>query len=364
MKYGGSLELDPPTPKDEDNIMAALKQSDRVSSITLTITNPLLEKLSAIERPFSELEELVLLSQDSVRLALPSAFRWGTRLRSLHLTRITSFALPRLLYSSRNLVDLRLHEIEPWLFSPEVFTYVLSGMAQLRSLSLHVLTIDRNEVLMPFSKRVVLPALTRLDFRGITKYLEDLVAGIDAPRLGDIEVALLNESISDVSKLSEFVDRIEMHKSYRRADILSSEHSISVSLIQPGAPTCLKLKLFCERISDQLNSMFRICFRFSAFLFNVEDLRITSTKASDWRRLEYEQLSHIGELRGTGLFTPQGTIGTFSDDILLNIFFTFWMPLHSYGKRLYTCPEDGDSSYLHLLWASIFDSTARTGRLS
>jgi hypothetical protein len=59
VQYGGSPNLDPPAPEDDDNIIAALKQSDRVSSINLTVTRSLLEKLSAISEPFSELEELV-----------------------------------------------------------------------------------------------------------------------------------------------------------------------------------------------------------------------------------------------------------------------------------------------------------------
>ncbi|KAH9057836.1 hypothetical protein EDB87DRAFT_974532 [Lactarius vividus] len=139
--HGGSLALNPPAPEDEDNIMAALNQSDRVSSISLTVTSSLLEKLSAIERPFSQLEDLVLLSRDSVRQTLPSAFRWGTRLRCLHSTRIAFPALLHLLYSSRNLVDLQLHEvINPWHFSPEALTDALSGTPRLRSLSLHLLT--------------------------------------------------------------------------------------------------------------------------------------------------------------------------------------------------------------------------------
>ena len=93
--------LNPPAPEDEDNIMAAFKQSDRVSTIGLTLTNSLLEKLYTISEPFSELEELVLLSQDNVQLTLPSTFRWGTRLRTLHLTGLpfphsrNFFLLPR-----------------------------------------------------------------------------------------------------------------------------------------------------------------------------------------------------------------------------------------------------------------------------
>jgi hypothetical protein len=69
--YGGVPGLDPPPPEDDGNIIAALRQHDRVSSISLTVTSSLVEKLSAISRPFSELEELVLLSQDNVQLTPP-----------------------------------------------------------------------------------------------------------------------------------------------------------------------------------------------------------------------------------------------------------------------------------------------------
>jgi hypothetical protein len=73
--------LNPPAPEDDENIMAALKQSDRVGSISLTVTNSLLKNLSTISEPFPILEELVLLSRDNVQVTLPSAFRWGPRLR-------------------------------------------------------------------------------------------------------------------------------------------------------------------------------------------------------------------------------------------------------------------------------------------
>ena len=77
-------------------------------------------------------------------------------------------------------------------------------MSQLQSLSLHFLfATDHIGVLLASTKRVVLPALTRLNFRGITKYLDDLVARLDAPRLGNIEVTFPNESIFHLSKLSD-----------------------------------------------------------------------------------------------------------------------------------------------------------------
>jgi hypothetical protein len=65
-----------------DNIIATLKQPNRVSCINLTITRPFLSKIiSMIEGPFSERDELVLLSQDNMQLAMPSAFRWGPHIR-------------------------------------------------------------------------------------------------------------------------------------------------------------------------------------------------------------------------------------------------------------------------------------------
>ena len=284
MEYGGSPALDPPSPEDEVDIIAALKQSDRVSSISLTVTRSLLEKSSAIERPFSELEDLVLLSRNRRGLTLPSAFQCGTRLRSLRLTRIALSSLPQLLYSSRKLVDLQLHEVlNPLSISPAVLTKAFSGMAQLRSLSLHFLptTIHIGASLpSTLGKRVVLPALARLSFRGISDYLEDLVAEIDAPRLGDIDVTFFNESVSGFSNLREFIDRTGMPKSHRRVDILSSESAISISLIQPGATACLKLQLYCKPLTLQLYKMAQMCSQFSTSLLSVEDLRINVTRLS------------------------------------------------------------------------------------
>ena len=282
VQYGGYPNLDPPAPEDYEVIVAALKQSGRFSSISLTVTSTLLEKIFTIERPFWQLESLNLMSQDSVALTLPSAFRRGPCLRCLHLTRITFTSLLPLLFSSRNLVDLHLYEvIHPQHVSPEILVNALSGMVHLRSLSLHFLfTVNYIGISPPSKKRVVLPDLTSLNFQGITRYLEYVVARIDAPCLGDIEVTILNEHFSEFSKLSEFINRIEMHKSHHRADILLSERGISISLIQPGASTYIKLQSFFEPLHVRLYFLDQICNHWSAFLSGVEDLCIGATGQS------------------------------------------------------------------------------------
>ena len=127
VNYGGSPLLDPPAIEDEENIMFALKQSDRVGSVSLTITNSLLENLSTISEPFSELEELILLSQYNVQLTLPIKFRWGPRLRTLQSTGIAFPLFPQLLSLSTGLVDLQLHEIpNVGYFLPDAFANALS----------------------------------------------------------------------------------------------------------------------------------------------------------------------------------------------------------------------------------------------
>ena len=178
LEYGSSLALDPPAPEDEVNIIAAIERSDRVSSISLTVTTSLLDKLYAIKWPFLDLEELILLSRDSVPPSLLSTFLCCPRLRRLHLTRIRMPGLLQLLHSSRDLEDLHLHDaLDPWYFSLENLTDTLSGLAQLQSISLRFSsTTDHIPPPSPPDRRVVLPALTSLKFRGRAKYLKRLVA--------------------------------------------------------------------------------------------------------------------------------------------------------------------------------------------
>ena len=289
LDYGGSPALHPPAVEDEDNIVAAFNQSDRVRTINLTITRSLQGKLSTISESFSELEELVLLSEENARITLLSTFRWGPLLRSLHATRIAFPSFPQLLLPSRGLVDLQLHEIpRVGYFSPEAFANALSGMTQLRSLFLHFLSLPtrRNYLRLPPTswERVALPALTCLKFRGTSKYLDSLVARIDAPNLRDIDITLFHQPTMDASQLGLFIDRVEKLTPARgRADILTSERAISLVLYFTqieGFWTRLKVEISCEQFDWQLSSMTQVCKQLSPFLFCVKDLGVNITRPS------------------------------------------------------------------------------------
>ena len=284
MQYGGVPNLDPPAPEDDDNIIAALKHSGRVTSISLTVTSSLLEKLSVISEPLMDLEDLALLSQDNVQLTLPNTFRWGSRLRTLHLTGVAFLSFPHLLSPCQDLADLQLHEIPSvGYFSPEAFANALSGMTQLRSISLHLLSFPhrRSYVALPpmAGERIVLPTLTCLKYRGTSKYLDNFVARIDAPRLQDVDITFFSQPTMDASHLGRFIERTEMQTSLGQADIETSQHSISISFTESRASTRLRLQISCKQLDWQLSCMAQICHQFSPFISRVRNLSIVTTQS-------------------------------------------------------------------------------------
>jgi hypothetical protein len=292
-EYGGSSELRAPYQGDEEDVVAALRQSERVSSIHLTVTKSLLKKLSSIGGPFSELEDLVLRSQDGRLLTLPRTFRSGPRLRRLHLTGVAfSAPLRQLLSSSKDLVKFHLHDTENRYSSPNALAGALSGMAHLRSLSLRFLSTANHSVKRPLSKkrvvkRNVIPSLSCLKYRGTSKYVDGLLARLNAPRLADIEFTFFNETQYNVSSLSEVIGRTEMWNLNRQVDILFSGQSVSISLTR-SAFTCLKLQVLCEPFSQQLLSMAQICSNLSALHLRMEEIRIKVTPSSSLNNTDFE----------------------------------------------------------------------------
>ncbi len=322
VEYGGSPTLHHPAPEDEDNIVAVLEKSGRITSIRLTITNSLRVKIYTVDGSFPELVELVLMSQDSRWMPFTTASWWYPRLRTLHLTRVTFPGLTQFLTSSRNIVCLQLHEVfDEWFYSPDVLTNALSGMAQLRSLSLHLLFTGRYTASPPpLWEPIVFPTLTHFDFQGTSEYLEDLVARIDAPRLEDFGLTfkLFIFKQLKVTQFGTFLERISMHKSYSRADIHFSERAISITFIQP-APTATSLKLrVCHRSLDAESfSVARICGH-PAFVPGVEDLRITTALPS--KRIDSLDdgglLELIDSFRGVKSFHVAGNVSVLITHVL------------------------------------------------
>ena len=195
-----------------DNIIAALGQSNRVCRVDLHLERWQSKKfLAAMQVPFPELTDLHLSSFDENTPVIPDSFLGGSapRLRHFNLDGIPFPGLPKLLLSATQLETLHLDKIShSGDFSPEVMVALLSVLSSLR-----ILTLSRN---LPFSEnrslpppiRSILPALTSLDFKGVSEYLEELVSRIDAPQLDKMHINLHNQT--GTTRLTQFINRTSL----------------------------------------------------------------------------------------------------------------------------------------------------------
>lgn len=284
LNYGGSPTLNAPAPEDEKNIVAALKRSGQVRSISLTGTSSLVEKLSAISEPFTGLEEMTLTTPDNLPLTLPGTFRCGPHLRTLNSTRIAIPTLPQLLSPATSLVQLQLGEIpKHGYFCPEAFANALSEATHLEILSIHFLSLPHRRNLPNLSpsgvlERTVLSSLTRLEYRGTSKFLDNFVARIDAPRLNNIDITFSSQPTMDALQLGKFIERVEEDIfPYLRADVEISANYISISI--PNYRNSHQLKIPCEQLDWQFSSMVQVCDQFSPFLRFFNILGISKTES-------------------------------------------------------------------------------------
>jgi hypothetical protein len=206
------------TVESADNVIAALELNDRVSMIAFTrVSNSTSEKIvEAMQDPFPALRHLWLLPTDGMAPVISDSFLGGSapRLVSLWLERIPFPALPKLLSSATDLVDLDLYNIpHSGYISPSAMVTCLSTLTRLKSLVLGFKSPrsrpDRTSRLSPPLTRTILPALTYLRFKGVTEYLEDLVTQMDAPLLDSISITFFNQLIFNISQLPKFLCRTD-----------------------------------------------------------------------------------------------------------------------------------------------------------
>ncbi|KAH8992399.1 hypothetical protein EDB92DRAFT_565996 [Lactarius akahatsu] len=138
VRYNGTA---PSSPDDEESIVTALQHRDRICEIDLILQGPLSEKVYEImQEPFPLLERVALRSCDSAVLVLPSTFLGGStpHLRVLHLDSIAFPALPQLLSSACDLVDLQLQRVpSTGYILPEALVAGLSMATKLKTFHLH-----------------------------------------------------------------------------------------------------------------------------------------------------------------------------------------------------------------------------------
>jgi len=267
---------------DVDNIVAALKRSDRVCQIMVACTTSQMEKVSAaMQEPFPELTDLWLRPWGEMVPVFPDSFLGGSapRLRSLWLDYIAFPGIARLLPSATGLVTLRLLDIpHSGYVSPDAMVTGLSALTHLRTLQLRFkspLSFPAEESRPPPPQtRFVLP-LGDFYFRGVSEYLEDFLAAIDAPVLNYLEISFFNQIDFNTPQLVQFLRRTPSLKVFEKAGIAFGGGAVGVKL-STRVPYlgALDVNILINEFDWQLSSLAQFCNPSFSPLRRTEDLYI------------------------------------------------------------------------------------------
>ena len=287
-----------------DDIIAVLERRDRVCQIYLPNVPSLdLEiVLAAMQQPFPELTDLVLyLKGETFKLpVVTDSFLGGSapRLQRLVLGCIPFLGLRKLLLSTTYLVELHLFEIpQSGYFSPDVMVAALSTLTNLNFLSLQFQSPrpypDQESRHIPPSAHYVLPFLTRFWFKGVTEYLEDLVACIDAPRLNDSEITFFNDIVFDTPQFIQFISRTPTSIALKKAHITLRNRDANLDITsQTSGDGRLNVKILCRKLDWQVSSLEQVCASCLPLLFMLEDLYIYEGPGSRPKSEDLDNIDH------------------------------------------------------------------------
>jgi hypothetical protein len=278
--------------EDVDNVIAVLERSDRVNEVFLFDVDgsPLKRVLAAMQEPFLELTHLLLASSDGEAPVLPNSFlgKSAPRLRHFCLASLPFPGLPNLLFSTAQLVLLQLVEIpHSGYISPEAMVTALSTLTSLDSLTLQFKSPlshpDWESRRPPPKTRTVLPALTYLWFGGVSEYLDDLVARIDAPLLDTLFITFFNQITFYTSKIIQFIHRTPILKALKKARVAFGDRDarvrFSTHFLFPNE--VLEVNILCRELDWQVSSLEQVLTSCMPPLSALEDLYIFQAFYSD-----------------------------------------------------------------------------------
>ena len=267
-----------------DNIIAALGQTNRVCKVDLYIyADWQLERvLAAMQVSFPELVDLWLeLHSNGEVPVIPDSFLGGSapRLRSFALDRIPFPGLPKLLSSATHLTRLDLSNIpHSGYISPKAMVALLSVLSSLDTLALQFQSPqsrpDWESPALPPLRRSILPALTSLDFIGVTEYLEELVIGIDTPQLDRFSIIFFNQIDFDTPRLAQFINCTPTLRTLGKALVEFDDDLAHVELSAWSPSPNIRIAVSCREQDWQVSSIEQVCNSSLDPLSMVEDFYI------------------------------------------------------------------------------------------
>jgi F-box-like len=262
---------------------------DRICQIHLSnIPNSRVETIStALQKPFPALTDLLLSTDGIAVLDIPDSFLGGSApplLRTLTLKRCSFPEAQKFLLSANHLVTLSLEDIpDSGYISPDALVTALSTMVRLETLQLEFRSplshIDPGTQHPPPPTRTILPALTRLRFKGVHEYSEYLMARMDAPLLYNLHVGFFVDLAFEVPQLYRLISLTEAFNTFHRAQMTISNVAM-ICRLSSSTRTIhyhgwLWLEIRSSRIHRQLSSVAQSCFLSLPPISGVEELEIS-----------------------------------------------------------------------------------------
>jgi hypothetical protein len=309
--------------EDEEGLILALKQHDRVRRVRLQITVTSLQRLIvAMDEEYPILEYLVIMPymEDNSRVLIFPETLQVPHLR--HLT-LDGFSLPmesRLLTTAVGLVTLYLLMGDPsTYFHPNAVLQWILFMPQLETLvvdfSYPVLNRDvKRQLTRMRPTAVTLSNLHYFRFQGVSTYLEALVHHITTPRLEKLEIYFFNQLTFSVPRLMQFINTTENLRFNRaRFEFCKGRVSVGVYPHSEAETYPIAISVGCWHLDWQVHSMAQISNSLGQMFSVVEHLtlkheahRLSSEEHNAVDRTEWHKLlrsfNNVKTLRiGTGL---------------------------------------------------------------
>ena len=271
-----------------DNIIAGLERTDRVRETYLMGARSSDSEiiLATMQQPFPELRSLWvdLNDKSGTELFVPDSVLGGSapRLELLGLTNVLFPGLLKLLLSTTHLAYLHLVNIpHSGYISPDTMVTTLSMLTSLSKFTLIFESPrscpDRESRRPSPSTRPLFSALSGFRFSGVSEYLEDLVACIDAPQLSNLYITFFNDIVFDTPQLIRFIGRTPVSRALEKAHVTFWNHGACVNFSSQTSGYefgPFRVEISCGGLDWQVSSLEQVCTSYLLPSSELEDLYI------------------------------------------------------------------------------------------
>jgi hypothetical protein len=257
------------TAEDQETIIFALKQRNRVRRIRLSLPALKLQKIiMAIDGEYPILEYLILWvppEDKTAVLTLPETLQ-TPQLRHVMI----NCSIPirfQVFTTAVGLVALHLALHHPsTYFQPTVLLQSLSLMPQLEILLINFYfavssrDVERQLMRTPIMTHVALPSLRSFTFQAVSAYSEAVLSRITAPRLENFQISCPNQLSFSVPQLVQFIGRTENFR-FDRADLGFYSERVFVSVNPRETNMSLaafSMNVWCWHLDWQVSSVAQI----------------------------------------------------------------------------------------------------------